>query len=103
MIYPDGCPSETTILPPLEPNGLEVELNWPETDLGVVITVQCPCGNLSALGGAEFNRFATRDCGGSFSAGAMWEEAIIAACNFSIATRRLCQIAEVSSITCMDV
>ena len=91
-----------TVLPPLEPNGLEVILEWPEADLGMVITVQCPCGNLSDLGGAEFNRVATRHCGGSFSSGAMWEEAMIRACNFSIATRRLCQIAEVSSMFGQD-
>ena len=69
-------------------------LDWPETDLGVVTTIECPCGNLSALGGVAFSRTATRECGGDFSARATWEEPMVEACNFSIATRRLCEIAE---------
>ncbi len=79
-------------------NGLEVIVEWPEADLGENVTVQCPCGNLSALSGGNENfvRTASRICGGSFSDGAVWEEAMVLACNFSIATRQLCQIANVN-------
>ena len=88
------------MLEALEPNGSVVVLDWPETDLGVVTTIECPCGNLSALGGVAFRRTATRECGGDFIVGAMWESPMVEACNFSIATRRLCEIAEVSSCNC---
>lgn len=91
------------VLPPLEPNGLEVVLAWPEADLGVTTTVQCPCGNLSALEEVGLNREGTRECGGDFRTGAVWEEPMVAACNFSIATRRLCQIAEVSCMLYLTI
>ena len=95
-LSPDGCVAEMTTLPPLEEGGLDVVLMWPETDLGVTVSLQCPCGNLSALqGGDTFNRRATRTCGGSFTEGAQWEEPMQMACNFSSATRRLCQVASV--------
>ncbi len=94
----DGCAASSTILPALEEDGLEVVVEWREADLGENVVVQCPCGNLSALsgGGENFIRTGSRVCGGNFVTGAMWEEAMVAACNFSIATRQLCQIANVS-------
>ena len=96
---PDGCPAEVTSLPALEPGGLSVDLAWPEADLGQVITIQCPCGNLSnflADDVSNFNRTASRRCGGDFSAGAVWDDPMDRSCNFSSATRRLCQVADVS-------
>ena len=96
----DGCVAETTVLPPLEEDGLEVVLMWPESDLGETVPLQCPCGNLSALGGGTINRTATRTCGGTFSLGAAWEPEMAAACNFSSATRKLCQVANVRHNHC---
>ena len=72
-------------------------IEWPEADLGEVVSVQCPCGNLSALSGsANFERNASRRCGGNFTAGAVWDDGNITACNFSITTRQLCQITNVT-------
>lgn len=97
MCYSDGCPAEQTFLPALEPGGLELVLQWPEADRGEVENIHCPCGNLSALGRVEFNRFASRRCGGNSIDAARWDKPMVAACNFTITTRKLCQIANVCS------
>ena len=102
LMYSDGCVAETTILPPLEEDGLSVELMWPEADLGERVVLQCPCGNLSAFTGETINRTASRVCGGTFSAGAEWENPMDIACNFSATTRRLCQVANVIIMTNID-
>ena len=92
----DGCEESQTILPPLEPNGLSVVLEWSETDIGTNLTLGCPCGNLSAVTGNAVNRTAYRVCRGSFSTGAFWDTAMVSGCNFTSTTRRLCQVANVS-------
>lgn len=87
--------TETKVFPPLEEGGLEVTLVWQESEIGQTIVLQCPCGNLSALGGGTINRKASRTCGGSFIEGAIWEPPMDMACNFSSVTRQLCQVANV--------
>lgn len=91
----DGCPADVTELPALSHEGLPVILNWPEIDIGTNYILKCPCGNLSAIEG-EVNRNASRFCGGDFINGAEWQEPLQQACNFSTATRRLCQVTNVS-------
>ena len=47
---------------------------------------------------------ATRECGGDFDTGAVWLEPDTTACEFSVTTRMLCRLAEVSyliSILCV--
>ena len=89
----DGCEEDETILPS---DTLNITLSWPETNLGQVIELQCPCGTLSAETNKSIsNSKARRECGGNFTHGGVWETAHVAPCNFSQTTRRLCQIAEV--------
>lgn len=92
----DGCVAETTLVGLQVQGVLNISLEWPESDLGELITLPCPCGDLSNLGGAAINRNATRVCGGSFSMGARWELSMDRGCDLSITTRRLCQVANVS-------
>lgn len=80
-----------------------MELNWPEANLGEIVEIDCPCGNLSALGLGSINRRASRQCGGSFSEGALWEDPVDLACNFSSITRRLCEVASVSEILVITI
>ena len=60
----------------------------------------CPC-NFS-LGSTAL--IATRECGGDFVTRAVWLEPDTTACEFSVTTRKLCRLADVSyliSIFCV--
>ncbi len=92
-MYTDGCISETTKIPPQEPGGLNTTLLWPESDIGQIVLIDCPCGNISLSGDTQSN--ATRYCGGNFTAGAVWEKPQDERCNFTETARRLCQVIEV--------
>lgn len=87
----DGCVAESTVVEVSPPEALD----WPESDIGETVDLQCPCGNLSDLGGATVNRRALRVCGGTFTMGALWGKVEIG-CNLSPTTRRLCEVANVS-------
>lgn len=92
----DGCPSETTRIPAL-PGFPEffIDIHWPETNLGDTAVVECPCG------GVDLNStglIATRQCGGSYTSGAIWLMPNDIRCNFSITTRRICDLARVTFI-----
>ena len=93
ILYTDGCSAEVTTIPSQENEGINVSLSWPESDLGQNVTIDCPCGNFSF--GEEVQSTASRYCGGSFSAGAMWAEPQDELCNFTETTRRLCLVIEV--------
>jgi len=60
-------------------------LQWPETPVGTVAEVQCPCE------GAGLPVVATRECGGDFITGGKWEEPVDYPCNFSILATQLCE------------
>ena len=67
---------------------------WPETDLGSVASIPCPCANIvGSLAGRIF-----RHCQGSYTEGADWldevDESQCAAINSGI-TSKLCAIAMV--------
>ena len=92
----DGCETDESVLEPLETGGLSITLNWPESDIGQMLMLQCPCGNLSAVSGQDINNaMAQRVCGGNFSHGGQWKPAHLSPCNFSSTTRQLCQVANV--------
>ena len=78
----DGCPDEEA-----------ATYSWPETDLGMVAMVSCTCGNIDT---AEISQVAIRVCGGSFAEGAVWVEPDISDCQFSDASRLLCDVSTVS-------
>ena len=67
---------------------------WPETDLGLLASIPCPCTNIvGSLAGRIF-----RHCQGSYTEGADWldeiDESQCAAINSAV-TSKLCAIAMV--------
>lgn len=95
----DGCRAERTVVGVSRPGVRDIVLNWPESDLGEVPSLQCPCGDLFNLDGAAISRTASRECGGTFSTGAVWESSMDNQCDLSPTTRRLCEVASVSYST----
>ena len=82
-------------MPSQQSGGIDIRLQWAESDIGRRLTTECPCGNLITLeGGARVN--ASRYCGGDFAEGAQWEAPDDMACNFTETARRLCQVIDVS-------
>ena len=68
---------------------------WPETNIGVLAVVDCPCGSNGTSGGGKLQ--ATRYCGGDFTNGAMWSKDIdVERCNFSDLSRKICRLSDVS-------
>lgn len=94
----DGCPSDTTVIPPLPSSNssLNISITWPESNLGQNVTVHCPCGNLM-LGSNSL--IAHRFCGGDFRTGGKWERLNDTRCNASDISRRICELANVSTNT----
>lgn len=80
----DGCVSEPVTAFPEE--------SWPETALGQLVAIECPCGNLSLGMG---HPMATRMCAGNFVAGAQWAPSVTDACDLSDMSQTLCQISVV--------
>jgi len=60
-------------------------LQWPETPVGTVAEVQCPCETV------DVPQVANRSCGGDFITGGTWEEPVDYPCNFSILIIQLCE------------
>ena len=68
----DGFSSNSTIIPsPGNPN-LTLTFGWPQTNIGVLAVVDCPCGSNGTSGVGKLQ--ATRYCGGDFTNAAMWSE-----------------------------
>ena len=66
---------------------------WPETNLGINSTLECPCGDIS-LGVGQPR--ASRRCGGTFATGAEWREPLDSSCVFDNRTKELCDVNQVS-------
>ena len=75
---------------------LTISISWPESNVGELAKVQCPCGNVT-LGGRIL--IASRYCGGDFTNGGRWTNPDIAPCNFSDVSREICQLAKVCVYT----
>ena len=96
---PPPLPSTTPYLHVLSLDGCESELFkdsvWPETELGVHASSQCPCAEfLDSLAGRVL-----RFCGGDYSNGAQWSENVdtsMCAALMSDVTNILCEAAAVS-------
>ena len=71
----DGCPINTTIIQhrQFSNSSMNISINWPESNLGEHVTVDCPCGNLM-LGSDSL--VAYHFCGGNFRTGGRWENLI---------------------------
>ena len=63
---------------------------WPETEIGEVATVRCPCGSEGAP-----QSVATRRCGGNYMGGAEWDSQMCTECQFSGSRLQLCALLEV--------
>ena len=89
----DGCRSETSVLASSSGDPeLDIQITWPEVNIGEVAIVKCPCGGVD-LGTGSLESW--RYCGGNFINGAHWEEAFLAPCDFSDLAREICNLAEV--------
>ena len=82
----DGCPVETGVC------GNVDNVTWPETEIGQVASIPCPCGVSDPL--IQELR-GTRRCGGTYDSGAVWEEPQCDSCQFRSTRLALCQLAEV--------
>ena len=81
----DGCPQDNS-------NQL---YRWPESELGIGITLSCSCGQLNT---SEINRQAVRVCGGSYSQGVEWRQANTTLCAFDTNAQSLC---DATLVSCM--
>ena len=86
----DGCPEL-----PASTCGNAGPVIWPETEIGQVASVPCPCGVSNDPLIQELR--GTRRCGGTYDTGAMWEEPQCVSCQFSNTRLTLCRLAEVGS------
>ena len=84
LLVADGCESE--------PTAFSDSLEWPETDLGQIVNISCPCGDFSLGVG---HPVAQRQCTGSFTSGAEWATARDSACNFTTSIQQLCNASQV--------
>lgn len=82
----DGCEAEND----------HIDIEWPETDLGVYTNSACPCSEfIGTLAGR-----ALRFCGGDYVNGARWNDNVVTkycVALTSAITGRLCKAAKVSS------
>ena len=93
LTFIDGCRSTATeILSHSGNPNLTITIQWPETNIGELAEVDCPCGNVTSM---EGNLRATRYCGGNFIDGGQWRTPNIAPCNFSDLAREICALVEV--------
>ena len=84
VLSTDACPGETTVFNH-SPLSSEMLLQWPETPIGTVAEVLCPCETVGVP------QIATRSCGGDFITGGIWGEPEDHPCNFSILASQLCE------------
>ncbi|XP_019854609.1 PREDICTED: adhesion G-protein coupled receptor G2-like [Amphimedon queenslandica] len=87
----DGCPtSSTTLLSDSGDPKLTLTIKWPETNIGEIAVVNCPCGSNGTSASGTLN--ASRNCGGDFSIGALWQAPFVMKCQLSDLARMICQL-----------
>jgi len=92
QFFSDACPKDMTTALSVSSSELDFQLQWPETPIGAVAVVQCPCETNTV------NRAARRACSGDFISGGRWESPVDVACNFSDLFRQLCQSPDVCTL-----
>ena len=70
-------------------------MTWPETEIGQVASVPCPCGVSDPLIQLLMG---TRRCSGTFEVGGVWEDPQCDSCQFSSTRLALCQLAQVGGL-----
>ncbi|XP_019852845.1 PREDICTED: uncharacterized protein LOC100634318 [Amphimedon queenslandica] len=87
----DGCPtSSTTLLSDSGDPKLTLTIKWPETNIGEIAVVNCPCGSNGTSAGGTLN--ASRNCGGDFTNGALWQAPSVLKCKLRDLARMICQL-----------
>ena len=93
----DGCPVE------ISTNCSNVAaITWPETEIGEVASVRCPCGP-DDQNPLPPQSVATRRCAGNYGDGARWENPSCAPCQFTDSRLTLCSLLEVRVYVCMCI
>ena len=87
----DGCPAETS-----DDCSNVGNIEWPETEIGVLVSIRCPCGPESENPLPE-SVAATRMCGGDYVEGARWTVPVCDMCRFTDNRLRLCELLQVCS------
>ena len=72
---------------------------WPETEIGEVASVRCPCGP-EGENPLPPQSVATRRCGGNYDDGAEWGPQMCTECQFSDDRFQLCELLEVCPYCC---
>ena len=91
----DGCPEEEVTFN----EEFEEFLTWPESEILQLRTIECPCGSLNAS--VHGSRILSRQCAGSYSFGAEWNE-VEDGCGFTPNTFQLCNVTTVSRVLFRD-
>ena len=93
LFFADACLSTTTYpYFSTEPN---FSLNWPETPIGAVAQVPCPCT------GRVAPTTAMRQCDGDFLYGGRWQEPATMSCVISNLAQQLCHSPNVRYVCCI--
>ena len=93
LFFADACLSTTTYpYSSTEPN---LSLNWPETPIGAVAQIPCPCTGRVAL------TTAMRQCDGDFLYGGRWQEPATMSCVISNLAQQLCHSPNVRYVCCI--
>ena len=92
--FVDGCSTTETLVPSYQSRNksLEITIIWPETNLGAIALVECPCGDLNLNSTVLI---ATRECIGDYETGAQWSPPNVSPCNFTDITRTVCGLLQV--------
>lgn len=93
-MFTDGCPPVTTMIESGSDDVEPIAINWPETNIGINSSIDCPCGTNISLGSTQLKAY--HFCGGDFLTGGTWSNLIDNVCNFSRITRKICELSNVS-------
>ena len=93
----DGCPENVTVVASDSPEGVDLDLLWPEQPFGGLAEIPCPCE------GVSLPATATRRCAGNFGSGVEWMEPDDSECAFSDVARQLCALPDVRDIYILTV
>lgn len=89
--FTDGCRREEEILH----SDYDISIKWPESEITDRIEKRCPCGDIEFTIGT-----ATRQCGGTYTFGAVWLPANTSRCDYNQRniniTLTLCHLTTVS-------
>ena len=90
--FVDGCERNVTYIESDSNRpDLRTSLVWPETNLGQVAILNCPCGSDVTTSLLQASRY----CAGSFENGAYWSTPFDDLCDFSDVAREICLLSSV--------